>query len=223
MTPRDPGPAAALRELLRVVRRRRGLLAAGLAAAAVATALPQLAPPSAPGVVVLAAARDLAAGTALQDSDVVRVALPAAALPDGALPDGAPVAGRRVAGAVRRGEPLTDVRLLGAGLLDGLGGRLRGDAGLTGSTGLVASPVRLADPAGAALVAAGDRVDVLAAPAEGAVTAPLAAVDALVLAVPQQDPSVEGGLLVLATSPSTAARLAAAAVTSRLSVVLRPR
>ena len=200
----------AVRDVLRVVRRRRGLLAAGLAAGAVATALPQLAPPATPGVVVLAAARDLVAGAALQEADVVRVELPTAALPDGALielpPDGA-----RVAGAVRRGEPLTDVRLLGAALLDP-------------ADGLVASAVRVADPAGAALVQAGDRVDVLAAsPDGGGADAPPAARDVLVLSVPAPEPQAEGGLLVLATTPATAARLAASAVSSRLSVVVLPR
>ncbi len=200
----------ALRTALRVVRRRRGLLAAGLTAAAVASALPVLAPPVEPGTVVLAAARDLPAGAVLDDADVVRLELPARALPEGALPD-APVAGLRLAGPVRRGEALTDVRLLGAGLLARAG------------EGLVASPVRLADPAGAALVRAGDHVDVLAAaPDGGAPVAPTAASDVLVLSVPAPDDAVEGGLVVLATTPATAARLAAAAVSSRLSVVLRP-
>ncbi|MCU1691391.1 MAG: hypothetical protein JWM64_482 [Frankiales bacterium] len=199
----------ALRAGLRVVRRRRGLIAAGLTAAAVASALPTLAPPVEPGTVVLAAARDLPAGAVLVAADVVRLELPARARPEGALADG-PVDGLRLAGPVRRGEALTDVRLLGAGLL--------GQAG----DGLVASPVRLADPAGAALVRAGDRVDVLAAaPDGGAALAPTAASDVLVLAVPAPDEQVEGGLLVLATTPATASRLAAAAVSSRLSVVLR--
>ena len=206
MTPRG----TAVLDVLRVVRRRRGLLAAGLAAGAVATALPQLAPPAPPGLVVLAAARDLRAGASVQTADVVRLELPASALPDGALTD-LPSGGVRVAGAVRRGEPLTDVRLLGAALLDP-------------DAGLVASAVRVADPAGAALVQAGDRVDVLAAsPDGGSAGAARAAADVLVLSVPAPDPTAEGGLLVLATTPATASRLAAAAVSSRLSVVVLPR
>ena len=173
----------------------------------------------------LAAARDLPAGTLLQESDLVRVALPEAALPDGALTEagddsaragsGSPV-GRRVAGAVRRGEPLTDVRLLGSGLLDGLAGRSTAPAASPRPSGW---PTRPAPPS--------------SSPATGSTSSPprraarrplpLAASDALVLSVPAPDPQVEGGLLVLATTPATAARLAAAAVTSRLSVVLRPR
>jgi Flp pilus assembly protein CpaB len=113
---------------------------------------------------------------------------------------------------VRRGEPLTDVRLLGAGLL------------VEATPGLVATPVRLADPAGAALLSPGDRVDVLAAPADGAApAAPTVAADVTVLAVPTEVEPADGALVVLATTPATAARLAAAAVASRLSVTVRPR
>lgn len=204
------GLPGALQALSRAVGRRRGLLAAGLTAAALATALPQLAPPAPEGVVVLAAARDLEPGAPVGEADVVRVSLPPQARPEGALttaPEGA-----RVAGRVRKGEPLTDARLLGAGLLGS-------DAA---DDGLVAVPVRLADPASAALLRAGDRVDVLAAAADGAQeSAPLAAAGVRVLAVPVPDAELEGGLVVLATTPATAARLAAAAVSSRLSVVLR--
>lgn len=247
-----PGELAAVwRDVQRAVARRRWLLAAGLAAAAVATALPALAPPPPTGTTVLAAARDLAAGTPLAAGDVVGVLLPDELLPDGALGPGEQVAGRLVAGPVRRGEPLTDVRLVGPGLL-----------ALAGDPDLVAVPVRLADPASAALVRPGDRVDVLGADsASGAVrsgavqsgavqsgavqsgavqgdavqgdagradivragTGPSAAVlaaGAQVLAVPAADADLEGALVVLAVLPSTAARLAGAAVTSRLSVVL---
>ena len=204
------GVRAPVRSLSRAVARRRGLLAAGLTAGAVATALPQLVPPTEPGVVVLAAARDLAAGQALSAADVVQVSLPPAARPDGALPL-APVEGLRLAGPVRRGEPLTDARVLGAGLL--------GE-----DDGLVAVPVRLADPASTTLLQPGDRIDVLAAAADGRTdTAPLVAASARVLAVPPGDEQLEGGLVVLATTPATAARLAAAAVSARLSVVLHPR
>ncbi len=203
-----------VRELARVVHRRRALLAGGLVAAAVATALPQLAPPAPPGRSVLAAARDLPAGTVLSAADLVRVAVPTALAPAGVLDAPAAAVGRLVAGPVRRGEPLTDVRLLGAGLL----------AALDDPAGTVATPVRLADPAGAALLSAGDVVDVLAAAADGAApTAPVVADGVTVLAVPTEVEQVEGALVVLATTPATAARLAAAAVGSRLSVTVRAR
>ncbi|MCW2500946.1 MAG: pilus assembly protein CpaB, partial [Frankiales bacterium] len=107
-------PRAALRELARAVRRHRALLAAGLVAAAVAAALPLVAPPPTATVPVLAAARDLAPGTPLVAADVVVVALPRSVVPQGVLPATARAVGRAGAGPVRRGEALTDVRLLGA-------------------------------------------------------------------------------------------------------------
>lgn len=203
-------------DLLRAAARRRWLLAGGLAAAAVATALPSLTPTPAPATTVLAAAHDLAAGTALTAADVSSVALPTGSVPDGALPDAEQVVGRLLAGAVRRGEPLTDVRLVGPALLASLGAAASGGD-------LVAVPVRLADPASAALLRPGDRVDVLAAATspDAPPTAAVVAAAAPVLAVPPPSADLEGALVVLATPAGTAARLAAAAVSSRLSVVVR--
>ncbi|MCW2679475.1 MAG: hypothetical protein JWM62_876, partial [Frankiales bacterium] len=124
--------------------------------------------------------------------------------------DVALAAGRLVAGPVRRGEALTDVRLLGAALLP------------AGSQ--VAVPVRLAEPATAALVRAGDLVDVLSASPEGGVAAVVVAEQLSVLSVPElSDAAGEGALVVVAASRSTAARLAAAAVTGRLSVAVHGR
>ncbi len=200
-----------LREVSRATRRHRALLAAGLTAAAVATALPLLAPEPAPTLTVLAASRDLLPGAPLTSADLTAVALPRALAPEGALTDLDQTVGRSLAGAVRRGEALTDVRLLGSGLVRG--------------RGLVAAPVRLADPATAALLHAGDRVDVLATPTDGRQDTALTVAAGLeVLAVPaggSGDP--DGALVVLAATPHTAARLAAAAVGSRLSItVLAP-
>ncbi len=202
--------SAFLRDLSRTARRHRALLAAGLTAAAVATALPVLAPPAAATQRVVAAAHDLAPGTPLVADDLTTVAVPQRLVPAGALTDAQDAVGRSVAGPVRHGETLTDVRLLGSGLVQG--------------KGLVAAPVRLADPATAALLHAGDRVDVLAAPtgtAEPATTAVTVASAVQVLAVPSTtDTGAEGALVVLAATPATAARLAAAAVGARLSVTV---
>ena len=203
-----------LRELSRTVRRHRALLAAGLAAAAVATALPTLAPTPVATVSVVAALHDLLPGSPLTAADLTVLSLPATAVPSGVLTAMGSAVGRAVAGPVRRGETLTDVRLLGAGLL-------------TGGAGLVAAPVRLADPATASLLHAGDRVDVLAAATEA--TGPpgpatTVASGLTVLAVPAAgEGDGEGALVVLAATPGLAARLAAAAVRSRLSVTLLAR
>jgi pilus assembly protein CpaB len=220
-----PSPVErALAELRRALGWRRRLLSAGLLAGAMAVALQVLAPPPPATVPVLVAARDLAAGADLTRADLRVAHRPPASLPAGALTSQAAATGRPVSSAVRRGEVLTDVRLVGAGVLRGLG------------PGLVAAPVRVAEPGTAALVRPGDTVDVLAAAAgsssdageaTGGGYARLVASAVRVLSVPAPaggrlaGPVDAGVLLVVATTSSTAARLAAAAVTDRLSVVLR--
>ena len=88
----------------------------------------------------------------------------------------------------------------------------------------MAVPVRVAEPLTAAFVQAGDRVDVLAASPEGGPAASVVATGLRVLSVPAVgDDPTEGALLVVAASRSTAARLAAAAVTGRLSLMVLPR
>jgi Flp pilus assembly protein CpaB len=204
------GAPAALRDLRRALSRHRVLLSAGLAAGSVATAVTALAPAAAPTTAVVVAARDLTAGVPLGSGDVRTVELPTGAVPSGALDDPATAIGRLVPGPVRAGEPLTDVRLLGSGLLP------------PGSE--VATPVRVAERATGALVRAGDVVDVLSAAPDGSAPATTVVTAVRVLSVPlaDDDPG-EGALLVLAATRSAAARLAAAAVTGRLSVVVHGR
>lgn len=207
------------RDLQRAVARHRVLLAAGLAAAAVAVGLTAVAPPQAASTSILTASRDLASGAALLPEDLVAVAVPQALVPEGALTEPVEVVGRLAAGPVRRGETLTDVRLLGAGLLGG-----GSEEAPRGGAGDVAVPVRVAEPLVSTLVQPGDRVDLLAAAPEGGAVAAVAASGVRVLSVPAvEDDSGEGSLVVVATDRSTAARLAAAAVNSRLSLVVLPR
>jgi pilus assembly protein CpaB len=206
------------RKLQRTVSRYRRQLAGILAAAAVTSGLAAVSPAPASSRAVVVAAHDLAAGQVLAAGDVSLVNLPVAARPEGALGDVAGVAGRSVAGPVRRGEPITDVRLVGAGLL-------------RGSKGLVAAPVRLVDAAAVALVRPGDLVDILAAagidpagvPASEVGPARLVAGQARVLAVPGRPDSAssdDGALLLVAVTPQTARDLAAAAAGERLSLVI---
>jgi pilus assembly protein CpaB len=159
-------------------------------------------------VPVTVAAADLPAGAVLTAGDLTVAPFPAVLAPDGVAADPAPVVGRVLAGAVRAGEPVTDVRLVGAGLTALL------------PEGQVAAPVRLADLAVASLVRAGDRVDVLATQPD-AETAEVVAGSALVLATPDGDDAA-GGLLLLAVDGATATRLAATATSATLTVSLPP-
>jgi Flp pilus assembly protein CpaB len=202
-------PRGLLRELLRAASRHRALLAAGLAAASVASGLSVVAPDTPPSDAVLTVTRDLPAGAVVTADDVRRTAVPVGLRPVGALSSSKQAVGRLVAGPVRRGEFLTDVRLLGAALLP------------PGPE--VALTVRLAEPATASIVVAGDRVDVLSAAPDAAATAVVVASGVRVLAVPDGSGAGDGALLVLAASRPTAARLAAAAVTGSLSVAVLGR
>lgn len=212
-----------------LVRSRRRLLAGVLVALAAGIAVEAVALPGPPGVAVVAAAADLGAGTVLGAGDLAVVRAPADLLPDGAL--GADDArGRALAAPVRRGEVVTDARLVGAGLLVGQ------------PAGTVAVPVRPSDPAVAALLRPGDRVRVVAGadPADphtftgdgtGTVLVDSASVlveSATVLAVTG---SATGGLLgggdpamlLLAVRGPEAPVLATAGETRWLAVALLPR
>jgi pilus assembly protein CpaB len=211
------GSGGGWRSVVAAVAWHRRLLAAGLAAASTALGLTVVAPAPDPTVPVLAAARDLPAGAPLVERDLRPLALPPDAVPEGALRPGAAVLGRAPAGPVRRGEALTDVRLVGPGLLDALG------------PGLVATPVRIADAGSVGLLRPGDRVDVLAARAPtvaeagGAARASPVVQGVRVLTVPSAEDGglADGALVVLATREPEATALAAAAVDGPLSVVLR--
>lgn len=211
---------AGLRDLamrfVRAVGGRRRLVAAACAAIAVFAGLRAVAPHAVRTVSVWSAARDLTGGAPLRAADLRPVALPLAAVPAGALRTDDRVVGRLLAAPVRRGEPLTDVRLLGPALLDALPGPDQ-----------VAVPVRVADgSAAAALVHAGDVVDVLASAdveAGGPRRPATVAAGVRVLSVPARvsgDGNGEG-LVVVAATTAQATALAQAATTTRLSLVLR--
>src|SRR5690606_23924609 len=92
--------------------------------------------------------------------------------PDGALRDAAGAEGRLLAAPVRSGEAVTDVRLLGPALLDGWG------------DGLVASPVRVADPGVLEFLRPGDRLDLIAVPVDGTAGATVVASQVPLLTAP---------------------------------------
>ncbi|WP_433419388.1 SAF domain-containing protein [Microtetraspora malaysiensis] len=196
-----------MRALSRRLARHRRLIAASLAAICVACALLSVRPP--PGVAVVTAARDLPGGR-LSAADVTVVRLPPEAVPDGAFDERASVVGGVLSGPVRRGELLTDVRLLGRGFLAALG------------SGLVATPVRIADADAATLLSPGDVVDVLAAFGQETAQAVTVAREVAVVTRPVTG-TIEGALLVLATTSEQALALARAQSASRLSVTVHPR
>jgi pilus assembly protein CpaB len=211
-----------LRDLRRAATWHRRLLVAGLLAASVAFAIQAVSPPPPRTESVLVAAKDLDGGIRLSPDDVRLKDFAPASLPDGAVRRPTLAAGRTLGAPMRKGEILTDVRLFGSAFLDTYG------------VGLVAAPVRISDAASVRLVRAGDIVDVLAAGlgTNGSATsaARLVATATPVLTIPPVSDGSFGttdvgssALVVLVTSMETAARLAAAAVTDRLSLVIHGR
>jgi len=188
---------------------RRRPLAAGCAAVAVLAGVHAARPPAAPTVAVTVAARDLASGTVLGHDDLVTRRYPAGTAPAGSDPG---ALGRTLAAPVRAGEPVTDVRLVAPTLVAGYPGR-------------VALPVRIADADAVALLRAGDRIGLVAAdPRRG--TASYVAIDVPVLSLPApaepDSPAagLTGRLVVVAALPEDVDRIAGAASTEVLSVVI---
>jgi Flp pilus assembly protein CpaB len=187
----------------RAVLRRRRLLAALLTAVAVAAGLQAVAAPPPATVAVVVAARDLPAGAELAGSDLVTAEFAPGTAPDDVVAD---PAGRTLAAPVRRGEPVTDVRLVGPQLTEGL-------------ADLTATPVRLPDAGMVELLRVGDRVDLVAADPRGT-GAETVVVDAPVLAIPSEaaggpgTAGLPGRLVVLGVGPDEVDAVAAAAVGS---------
>lgn len=187
----------------------RRLIAFVLTAAAVAIGVQATRPPPPETTALTVAARDLPAGTTLTADDLTVVRVPPHGLPDGVEDD--PV-GEMLAAPVRRGEPVTDLRLVGPGLT-------------AGHDDLAAVPVRFADPEMASLLHVGDAVDVYATDPATA-RSELATPTALVMALPStpgataastpaagEGTSVASGrLVILGVPPESVPTLTAAGV-----------
>jgi len=185
-----------------------------LAALSMTFALTALARPVPATVPMLTAAEPLGPGTVPRADQLTVRQVVAGSRPPGALTSAGQVAGRPLLVARRDGSPIVADDLMSAGLLAGYG------------TGIRAVPVRVADAGSLRLLRIGDHVDVLAAatvPGPGAAvgSATIVASDVPVLALPEPDNVGQGGLLVVAGSGDVARRVAGAAVTGQLSVVLR--
>ncbi|MBP2371029.1 SAF domain-containing protein [Pseudonocardia parietis] len=215
----DEGGRRARRPWDRVLRGpswARALLLRRLAAAvlAVAALVVAAAPdPADERAAVLVAARDLSPGVPLRPADVTVAAWPPGLVPGGALRAVPDVDGRAPAGPVRAGEPLTDLRLIGPELAVRAGGP---DAS--------AVPLRPADPAVAALLSAGSRVDVIAGGPEGPRV--LAARAGVVAVLPPAPGGVGAGsgpgpLVLVALPEAEATAVAAATLAGEVTVTLR--
>jgi Flp pilus assembly protein CpaB len=199
-------------DLSRLQSRRARLIRRWLAAGLLLTGALLFAHPGsargAPTTPTVVAAHDLPSGATLRAADVRLADLPDDARPSGVLSALGVVDGQLLAGAVRAGEPLTDVRLASA-------------IPASGDPGTATVPVRLADAAVAELLRPGQRVDVVAAPEPG-VPASVLAGGATVVTVGEREASAAKGPLVLLRLPEAiATRVAAISLERPVTVTLR--
>lgn len=154
---------------------------------------------------VVVAAHDLRPGAALAADDVRLERRLTTTIPDGSQADLGKVIGATLASPTRRGEVLTDVRLLGNRLAES-----------TAGPGARIVPLHLADSALIDLVRVGDVVDVLAAPSTETQTGTppatkVVATDAVVVLVSAKQKAQvgEGDRIVLVALPARVANTVA--------------
>jgi hypothetical protein len=199
----------------RTATARRVAAGALVVLAAVLAFRPQ---PSDGRVVVVIAKHDLTPGTELAVDDILLESRSATSVPDGSVTDIQKAVGARLTGPARRGEVITDVRLLGSRLAQAAAGP---DARIV--------PLHLADAALPDLLRAGDVVDVLAGPENSAVEQrdarpEVIATDAAVILVSERAKALGGGsdrVVLVALPRMSATAVAGASLHRQITVMLR--
>jgi Flp pilus assembly protein CpaB len=164
---------------------------------------------------VVVAARDLGPGAELTADDVRLEKRSTPTIPDGSQSDINTVVGSTLAGPARRGEVLTDVRLLGRRLAESAAGP---DARIV--------PVHPADAALTDLVRPGDVVDVVAASDSGNSQATprvvaTGAIVVLVSAKQKTQAATDDRVVLVALPAASATAVAGAALTQTVTLTLR--
>lgn len=156
---------------------------------------------------MVVAAHDLASGTVLDGDNVRRSTLPESAAPAHSTQRVDDVVGRTVAGPMRRGEVVTDRRVVDADRMSGF------------PDGTVLATLRLADAAALSSLGVGDRVDVVAVDPEGGADTEVVARGVEIVTLPRGDDASGGVPVGVATTEGAALRLAERALDARLSVL----
>ncbi|MFY1621547.1 SAF domain-containing protein, partial [Micromonospora sp. WMMD736] len=152
---------------------------------------------------IVVAAHDLSPGIELTAADLRVETRLTATVPDGAATDPQPLVGSTLAGPTRRGEVITDVRVLGPRLAEAARG-----------PNARVVPLHLSDTALVDLIRPGDVVDVLAAPDSETTHQPqLLAAEAVVVLVSERKagPGAGSDRVVLVALPAADAHQVAAA------------
>ncbi len=204
-----------LRALGRAISWHRRKLAVLAAVAAVLAGVNAANP--GPGVTrsVVTAARPLAAGHPIAAADLQVRQLSPSAVPDTAVADPGTLVGKVVVAAVPDRQVLTELSVVSPRLP-------------AAQDGTVIAPLRLADDDLVPLLTIGDTVDIVAAQLQTG-KAGIVAHGARLVTIPELKPSSglaasknsQGALVLVEVSPTDAVKLAAAAISARLSVVMR--
>jgi Flp pilus assembly protein CpaB len=202
--------AQALRpDWTRTVLARRVAAAALVVLAGIAAVRPN---PDGDRADVVVAAHDLSPGVALAADDVRLEKRLATTIPDGSQAELGRVVGSTLAGPTRRGEVLTDVRLLGSRLAESAAGQ-----------GARIVPLHPADPALIDLVRPGDVVDILVAEADAKDASRVVATDAIVVLVsakPKAQAGNDDRVVLVALPARTAHAVAGAALVQTVTLTL---
>ncbi|MBO1267263.1 Flp pilus assembly protein CpaB [Arthrobacter cavernae] len=213
------GRMALPRKISGWLNRNRRLMVALLLCAAAGIAVHQLTPASEQRLQVLAAARDLPAGSSLGAADLMPLDVPPDMALPGAMQAGTAFSGRQLAAPLQRGQIPTEAQLLGPGLLTGA------------PAGSAAVPLRVADPASIRLLSPGHLITIVLTGTGGFEESRKSEV--LATAVPVLWTSAQGGqpgqwlgtgetdgLVVVAAGPAQAEKLAGASTQGKLFFVL---
>jgi flagella basal body P-ring formation protein FlgA len=160
---------------------------------------------------VVRARTQLAGGTVVSASDLRTDPVVAEEAPEGVVTDPDDLVGKTLAAPVAENQMMTLLATTAA----------RG----TVAAGHVIAPLRLADSEQAALLRAGDVVDVVAADSQAEQAAVIAA-SARVVTIPQVadnpgSPGADGALVLIEVDSQTATALAQAAASATLSIIWR--
>jgi Flp pilus assembly protein CpaB len=163
-------------------------------------------------ITVVKAKSQLPGGTVLSATDLALERVVAADVPEGVVTDPNDLVGKTLAGPVAENQMMTSLTTT--------------TARTSVPPGHVIAPLRLADPALAALVRPGDMVDVVAADTDGEQPAVVIAAGARVVTVPElpddrAGPGPDGGLVLIDVDSHTAALVAQAAASATLSIIWR--
>ncbi|MDN5853374.1 MAG: SAF domain-containing protein, partial [Actinomycetia bacterium] len=206
-----------LRPVTRAVRRfvltYRRPLAGVCAALAVVAGLSAVKPPAPETTPVVVAAHDLTSGTDLSDDDLQVRQVPPDVAASNAYAAVDAVVGESLSGPVRRGETITDMRLIGTDLLAGY------------PTGSTLATVRIADAQSLWGVEVGVYVDIIGVDVDGKRSGKVLADDAQVVAIPESDTESMAGpssgvSVVVCVPADTAVDLTQASSRMQLGVIV---